>query len=798
MWEILRETNTGTNQSSMHKAVWWAVAKTNEKVSNSLESASNKKTSLLDIFKKYPFIKNHDWKIVAEFTPEVKKRKSSLLMFLKDLSKASYYITDLTKYFNLNDIFDKEIWESETIILWTWYQEIEDNEVYLVASVTKEKDIRTYHFNKFVDTWGKLGTDIDKFVSNLYRQWIVYWYDYEAIDKWFQYLKWKVMLTNSIIQIAKESNAINWINSKLHWVSLKINSDTRSKDLIAFWLDTKRQIDTKTYINTTFDVKKWEILQVKIPHKKWKHWFKVTGEVIKANEWIDKDKLEEKFLEWFEIINVSWKKFIEDLISDGKNYEAWKVAEIFSDILYIENPDIRKIIANTINQNFWKNGERVVNAILKKYSIDPETIVNVDVVKAGIDWTYQAKDKAQNSFVILETLEKSIIDAHSWNIHKILPDKEFIVSWEEDRDIKWLIKWIEKGWRISWEYRKLTINWNIYWTIEVSGNTEVVVNWNMSWWSKIIHNWTGFINIDWMISADALVDAKNSEIHISNLENWIVIAWKIQIDNLSNWTLLSKEITIDSIKNRENSKLDIIWEKIQVKNLESRWITKAILLCEKISPDDLIRIKNATDNEIRLEDRNIDEILNSPELLQHYDKLSKYKHNYSALEQLIWWLIKSRELVVEWIKNQLEWKENSKEIDDKISNQIANSKIVWSDVIKKNRLKNRHVRFIHKLNQHLINLRLHIEKISEKKAKLELMSWDISKSSLSVKSYLWWNSIELYTYDYITKVWDIYTDINPDEISYLIAGNKAQDNIYRKIPWVLTKSNFNWPTSTWI
>jgi hypothetical protein len=294
---------------------------------------------------------------------------------------------------------------------------------------------------------------------------------------------------NGLLIIANASKAIHWINAKLLWISPKINTDTRSKDILAFWVDTQKQIDTRTYVNTTFDVEKWEILHIKVPLKKWKHWFKVNWERIRANEWIDQYNLEEKFLEWFEIENIPGKKLMELLISDDKNYEAEKVSEIVSDILYIENESIRKLIQKVVSDNFWKKWELVLSAILKKLNIDPETIVNVDIIKSAIDWTYQAKDNTNKSFVILETLEKTVIDNNSWNIHKILPDKEFIITWEEDRDIKWLIKWIERGWKISWEYKKLTVNWNVYWDIYVSWETEVLIEWNLSWWSKLIHEW---------------------------------------------------------------------------------------------------------------------------------------------------------------------------------------------------------------------------------------------------------------------------------------------------------------------
>lgn len=97
----------------------------------------------------------------------------------------------------------------------------------------------------------------------------------------------KIVWNNIYLKIAKDILPIYWVPSKIELVSSWLIYDSSPEDKSEKW-----RIDLKVYKNSTFSVKQWEIIMIKIPKKNWKIWTRINWEKIPTINWQELINLE--------------------------------------------------------------------------------------------------------------------------------------------------------------------------------------------------------------------------------------------------------------------------------------------------------------------------------------------------------------------------------------------------------------------------------------------------------------------------------------------------------------------------
>lgn len=695
------------------------VETTSENVSNSL----NKDAFLNKLLEKYPFvcIENNKIYIKAELKENNWKTDwIKLVNFLTKLFSNWFYIewffkriSDYNKYFTANIpdnyVLGREISKVED---YSKYPEIKIEDTY-------EKALCEFFYD-----WAVLNPDI--FAAHLIKNKVYFWFDKENIEKWLAYI-WSHKRTPSEYVVAKKIEPINWENAKLVSLSKKIE-----KDLRAIWSDNfdSKEIDPYSYVNSTFDVIKWEELFKKIPATRWKIWRKINAEIIKTNSWEDKIDLKKVFIEWFEIIK----------------------------------------------KNDW-----------------------CEYIIAAIDWKFSKQEDNKTAWTIMKISDTIWIvwnvDVKVWNVRFEKWRKVTISKDPNKQTDKWWLwaNWSVLEWRkILWSPDLIVIEWNLLWEINVEGNTEIRIEWDIWWKWKLIHKWVWKIFVWWVISNNAIIDARNSVLELNNLDLWTVYAEVIQIKTLSRWNIIANKVEIDKILTLyNNASISIVWENIDIKEfvkspqLNISLITKQSIFKNTREWLEMKKLKMIWE---------IDKILENPPFKDFSDKFKWINYKKTDISNKIEEIYDYNEAILKLVKTDTSWllvdpkfisflDKRLKKQGPLLSRLEQKTNLVWkindSTSKMKNIVKNKLTWLLDQLE--LINKALEL-------------TWKNNSSSVKI----WFNSnakikdISIIKFQNPWNNWDMFEDIDDKTFQELLKMSNVVSSKSEKIPVIFWTWTFYW------
>lgn len=653
--------------------------------------------SLLSILKKYSFIKQDDSGIKADFSnikfPDTSYWNKLLSAFLKEFFWKNYYIKGLYENISaLNNIYEKAIKNTDIINLWSEFIEVSKEwyEYYFEALISANKDSAKYSFPP------RINYDKDKFIANLYKRWVLYWFDAEEIDAWIYHsAKWN--RENKPFIVAKQKDPEDWIDSILEIISPKVEQDLRSRDILTKWVDTISKIDVYSYANATFDVESHERLFRKTKPTKGRPGKNVIGWTIKNKEWVDNIKLEEILWEGLEI-----------------------------------------------------------------QEINEETIV-----LPTRSWTLQ-KDVHTKKYIVTDWYVVKQVDIKTWDIKIEWEDKTFLVEWN-------VVEWRT----ITWNCKKIEIKWNLFGNIEASWETEIIISWNMMWKSNLKHTWTWKISIWGIISNLSVIDAKKADVKIWELQNWNIFSNSIELDTFFNWNLIAKNIIIENLKIAEKAKVILLGERVDIRNLDSKWIFRSVLMLNTL--DEQINMpKEDIQKTIDIKYRQFIDILKKkfPSIEILTLEIDFLRETFDAISNVVNKNIDSYNTYLQ-IYASPEWAFKDKE---KITKMISGKLSKLSQAQQKLPYRSK----MEILKKPILALKHNIESpFSDLKALYEeiinlqwLLVRDNSGKSgdyhISIEEYTKNSSIEIYNYFYKSKKWDFY-DLSNEVIDSILKLKKGVD-----------------------
>lgn len=347
-----------------------------------------------------------------------------------------------------------------------------------------------------------------------------------------------------------------------------------------------------------------------------------------------------------------------------------------------------------------------------------------------------------------------------------------IISWDVDNnkwDItfkKWdsvTIKWNILDWRkISWNPDKLIIEWDVEWIINVSANTEIIIQWSMKWSSMLVHKWTWIIYVSWVISNNAIIDAKKSDITIETIEWWTIYAKDLNIHKLIKANIVSKNLKVDELTNNIEQRKD--WSD-EVKYTRLKWanvtiISETIDIVKFDSEDTTIKFiiswRDANiktwNNILELKSKLEDTYNDTKKYLNDLDLKYNNKLKYEVEKDIISEILRIKNIFQQTLNSILDklkliqtWKASKEILDKKLTiikqGQDFKSIILWLDERK------RDIEFI-------------IDEISN----LESKSND--NNFLQISEICWDSFGEVYKYNYTSQasIYDLLYEIDREEL----------------------------------
>lgn len=728
--------------NSVSKKTESSISETSEKV----EATLSPEERLNSILKKYPFIRigQKEWKrfIYTDFS-QVEKMNLDwkdvsynllLINFLKDLSSSNFYIKWIfEKIDELNKICLFSLEKTKRIFLWEWFWKVENFDNFQNIRIENNYEKATYEF-----AFKEKIINLDIFMAYLYKNWIFYWFDKEWIEKWLKYEEeWKRVLSEFVI--ARQKNAVDWKNAELEKISLKTKKNLKpawsERENISWW----NNIDLYTYVNSTFDVKEWEKLFKKIPALKWENGRNIKWQIIKAIPWIDEINLKSMIWEWLKIIEEDWFFYI--------------VSEID-----------------------WKFTEELINGKLKMKVTD----------KIVITWNVDTKNIWNKVYT-------------KWDIVHIKKRTTGFTKEEQQDKAKWIFTdWSILEWRIiSWTPDKIIIEWDLLWIIDVWWNTEIHIEWNIWWKWRLFHKWIWKIFVWWVISNNAIIDAKNSVVELNNLDLGTIYAEVAQINKVSRWSIIANKVEINEIKTRfNNSSISIIWENIDIKE----FVNSPSLKISVITKWDIFKqsVESLENKKIKFW-WEIDKILDNPPFKDFKFKFLWIDYTKEEFDKIYELLLEGKEVILLLMSKEKKLLEKGKELPEKQKNILDNYlKKMWpylSRLEQKSKLSIRTKSSISKMkdiyNKQLKPLLDKIDLIniallkSEKKNNSSVKIWFTQNSKI--------NNINLVKFQNPWKKWDMFEDINDKTLLWLLDfSNSALSRETEKIPVIFWNWTFYW------
>ena len=369
-----------------------------------------------------------------------------------------------------------------------------------------------------------------------YKKWLIDEKEYKLlqirkneIEKYLLEKKFiKIVWTNLYLQIAKDILPAYWVPSKIELVSSWLIYDSSPEDKSEKW-----RIDLKVYKNSTFSVKQWEIIMIKIPKKNWKIWTRINWEKIPTINWQELINLE--LIAWDNL--RIWKVLRET----DKKWE-YTYREISKDEVTQKNKnDIFDWLICTVNWYCDKFDEKKPT---KKLHISIDSMIS---------WVNKNTWDIDNDiFVWVKEINWWIHQNYQWTWWT-----DFIVKWDIDNNANFIISTIDSN-----------INFSCTWVIN-NAKLYCIDNWNIV--LNKVSNWS-------------IIYAPNSKVTIKHAENWvIIIADEVEIDSaFIPKIIICNKLKIKSLTLWQSDTL-LSWKKTEILNIENKsWDLHVLINWKKL------------------------------------------------------------------------------------------------------------------------------------------------------------------------------------------------------------------------
>ena len=423
------------------------------------QNASQNNTSIssdiADIFS-IPILKENWW-IYFEINNEYEI--NNIIPNLQNMFKKWYYVVWLN-YQELQEyLFNWKKLEWNKLLLWKSIEKFDTEEKEIYSKRFRDKSwVIVFEFSKIIiekeielENWKKKMVDeeiqisIDKILSVLIENWIVFWFQFERIMELIE--EYKKSNKYSIEEICVKKEPENWEDAKIQLL-MKI-----SKDLRPIIDEKTDKADLKRYICNfpqVKDLKQPKIIR-KIEATRWKDWRDIYWKEIKAKPWKEQ-QINRCAGEWTKIETIDWVQY---LIAT----QTWYISRSSKNVISISKEAVNEteIWPKTGIIHIWENFFVQSWDILPWYWVSWK---NITIKSWDVYW-----------YVNSEWWEIIIM----WNIHwwQIINDRwNIIIKWKSWSDS--YIRSVE--WNIEMDYAEnAIIIWN---NIKIRKATNCKIIWN--------------------------------------------------------------------------------------------------------------------------------------------------------------------------------------------------------------------------------------------------------------------------------------------------------------------------------
>ncbi|MDD5213001.1 MAG: FapA family protein [Candidatus Gracilibacteria bacterium] len=340
---------------------------------------------------------------------------------------------------------------------------------------------------------------------------------------------------------------------------------------------------------------------------------------------------------------------------------------------------------------------------------------------------------------------------------------------------------IQQGRKIKGNGKYVEIGGNVFGTIEVGGETDILIKGHLSGKAKIIHHGTGKIVIEGKIMTGALLNARKSHLKLGSLEIGNIFVNELELETFAAGNIVARTMDITDFSIGQNAKVSLIGENIHIKNFNSPGICRVTLMSKFLNSgekkknfdSEIIAKKEEIKNIILKDFKAIQLNLSDPFLLDSIDSIAPNVEKYIQISKGKLTLLGRKENEVP---------EKYKAAVKKLMLELPTKEQNYTYDLKRNICTQN---ISEELNPVIVaynKISGLYNEIAKKRETIEKINNIPTSSSLKIDKPRPLSIIELYSYETGEK--DFYELIDDKELISLIRGDRPIDGI------IFSRTNF--------